>query len=138
MSDNITKNISIKSFGHTPAANGGLHENLSGAQQVTGTTRTTRVDNRTDVTIQDDIANDAEVTTITGLVLGGKAPQSVSIVSGNVADPAIFAVALVANEAVVTIDDNSEVAVSVIDLVVRVAYDTHSADYAVRVTIEAA
>jgi hypothetical protein len=136
MSDAITKSISIKSLGQTPADNGGQHESLSGAQQVTGTTRTFNVDGRTDVTIQDDIANDAEVTTITGLVLGGKAPSSVSIISGNDESPEIFAEALVANEAVVTIDDNTNVAEGVIDLLVRVAYDVTSVDYPVRVTVE--
>jgi hypothetical protein len=103
------------------------------------TTRTDNFENRVDVTIADDIANDAEVTTISDLVLGGLAPTSVAFLSGNDSETAIFAVALVDDEAVITIDDNTDVlAEDVHDLVVRVTYSDTVVDYPVEVTIEAA
>jgi hypothetical protein len=101
------------------------------------TTRTFNVDNRIDVALQTDVANDAEVTTITDLVLGGKAPSSVSIISGNDESPAIFSVSLVANEAVVKVADNTNVTAETINLVVRVVYDVTSVDFPVRITITA-
>lgn len=113
------------------------HPWLSGV--TAETTRTDNKENRQDETIQDDIANDATVATLTGVKkYAGLTATAVEILSGNDEDPAIFAVAFSSNDAVITIADNTNVTVEVIDLVVRVTFGFGFVDYPVRVTVEAA
>jgi hypothetical protein len=67
----------------------------------------------------------------------GWTATSVAILSGNDEDPAIFAVAFSGNNVVITVDDNTNVTVEVIQLVVRVTFEFGYIDLPVQVTVTA-